>query len=414
MTQSLRRARPERAPDQSLPYGRHFIDDEDIDAVVAVLKSARLTTGPMVERFEAALRDVTGAPFAVVCANGTAALHLSAAALGLGPQSTVIVPSVTFAATANAARFTGARVRFVDVDPENGLMRPSDLEAALVHGKADAVFPVHFAGQTTDIEHIGAIARKHGLAVVEDACHALGSDYIAKGKEQPVGSGTHSDLTVFSFHAVKTVAMGEGGAVTTRNETLAQHLRQLRNHGAIRDPAGFEQTELGFDSAGCANPWYYELTELGFNYRASDIACALGAAQLKKLARFCALRRRLVEAYERALAPLAPAIRPIKRVPWCTPAWHLMAVLIDFTGLGIERGTVMARLAERGIGTQVHYVPLHMQPYYRKLRADWGDRTPLPGAEAYYSRCLALPLFVGMNESDVSRVVDTLAEVISL
>jgi UDP-4-amino-4,6-dideoxy-N-acetyl-beta-L-altrosamine transaminase len=395
-----------------LPYGRHCIDEDDIAAVAAVLKSARLTSGPAVERFEAALAAVTGAPFAVACASGTAALHLAMLALGLGPRSTVIVPAITFAATANAARYVGARVHFADVDPESGLMRPADLEAAL-HSlgrqRAQAALPVHLGGQVADPLALARIADRHGLKIVEDACHALGTSYVSDRSVVPVGACAHACLTAFSFHAVKTVAMGEGGALTTRDAALAARLKRLRNHGAARTSQEFTLETLAFDSKGRPNPWYYELGEIGFNYRASDIACALGESQLKKLARFVGERRRIVARYEGALAPLAPAIRPLARMPGCTPAWHLLTVLIDFARLGLERAELMARLDARGIGTQVHYIPLHLHPYYRRHRAEAGDKRPLPGAEAYYARALSLPLFVGMSECDVARVVDALA-----
>jgi UDP-4-amino-4,6-dideoxy-N-acetyl-beta-L-altrosamine transaminase len=407
--------RAEPAP--FLPYGRQCIDDNDIAAVVAVLKSARLTCGPAVERFEDSLAALTGATHAIACASGTAALHLAAMALGLDERSTVIVPAVTFAATANAARYVGAQVYFADVDPESGLMRPEDLEAALEslrRSRAHAVFPVHLGGQTADPPGIARLARAYGLVIVEDACHALGTIYAGGGRSVAAGSCAHSDITVFSFHAVKTVAMGEGGALTTGDAKLAARVKRLRNHGAEREAKGFTLERQAFDSEGRPNPWYYELAELGFNYRASDIACALGDSQLRKLSQFAAERRRLVALYELALAPLAPAIKPLLRMPGCVPAWHLFTVLIDFERFAVERAEVMARLKARGVGSQVHYIPLHLHPYYRRHRHGIHDTRPLPGAEAYYARALSLPLFVGMSDGDVARVVDALAASVGL
>jgi UDP-4-amino-4,6-dideoxy-N-acetyl-beta-L-altrosamine transaminase len=407
--------RAEPAP--FLPYGRQCIDEDDIAAVVAVLKSARLTCGPAVERFEASLAGITGATHAVACASGTAGLHLAAMALELDQRSTVIVPAVTFAATANAARYVGAQVYFADVDPESGLMRPEDLEAALEslrRGRAHAVFPVHLGGQVADPPGIARIARAYGLSIVEDACHALGTIYAGAGRSLAVGSCAHSDITAFSFHAVKTVAMGEGGALTTGDAELMARVKRLRNHGAEREAKGFTLESQAFDSEGRPNPWYYELFELGFNYRASDIACALGDSQLKKLSRFAAERRRLGALYELALAPFAPAIRPVLRMPGCVPTWHLFTVLIDFERYAVERAEVMARLQARRVGSQVHYIPLHLHPYYRRHRHDIHDNRPLLGAEAYYARALSLPLFVGMSESDVARVVDALAASVGL
>lgn len=391
-----------------LPYGRQIIDDDDIAAVTRVLKSDFLTTGPATEAFEEALTRQTGAEHAVSFSSGTAALHLAALALDLGPGDLVVVPTITFLATANAARYVGADVIFADVDPDSGLMEAGHLEAALAGAdgaKVKAVFPVHLAGQSPDLAAIGDVARRHGLRIVEDACHALGATYANEtGKACRVGACEHGELAAFSFHPVKTVAMGEGGALTTNDAALAARLRNLRNHGMIKATDRFVNTDMAFAADGSANPWYYEMQAPGFNFRASDIHCALGLSQLKKLERFVEIRRRLVESYDRKLAPLAPLVQPLGRVPGCRPGWHLYIALVDFGAAGVSRAEVMGQLREKGIGTQVHYIPVHQQPYYR----DRYGETNLPGAEAYYARCLSLPLFVGMDETDVDRVADAL------
>jgi len=395
-----------------LPYGRQAIDEADIAAVAAVLRSPYLTTGPAVGAFESALAETLDVPYAVSCANGTAALHLACLALGLGPGDAAIVPSITFVATANAARMTGAEIVFADVDPDSGLMGRGDFVAALARAEAAglrvrAVFPVHLAGQCCAMREIAEIARECGIAIVEDACHALGGGYDPGGTV-PVGSCHESDLTVFSFHPVKNVATGEGGAVATRDPALAGRLARLRSHGLVREPDLFQRAEMGFDPNGVANPWYYEMPEIGWNYRLSDIQAALGTSQLGKLGQFVAERSRLAALYDAALVPLAGAVVPIARNATCRSAWHLYAVLIDFAGLGLSRAALMRRLREGGVGTQVHYIPVHRQPYYRER---YGS-AELPGADRYYARTLSLPLFVGMTGREVEHVAATLAEAI--
>jgi UDP-4-amino-4,6-dideoxy-N-acetyl-beta-L-altrosamine transaminase len=398
-----------------LPYGRQLIEDEDIAAVVAVLRGDYLTTGPEVDRFEADLAAVVQARHAVACANGTAALHMAALALGLGPGDWVVVPTVTFLATANAARYVGAEVVFADVDPDTGLMTPEALEQALARvpadGNAKALFNVHLGGPVGDVEGIHAVARRHGLAIVDDASHALGTRYRdPSGAWNAVGSGAHADMTTFSFHPVKTVTMGEGGAVTTNDPGLAARLQAFRSHGMTRAPEEFTQADLAFDADGRPNPWYYEMPEPGFNYRATDMQCALGRSQLAKLARFAATRLALSRRYDELLADWAPVVAGLRKRDGLEPALHLHPVLIDFKRVGLDRAAVMNRLRGKGIGTQVHYIPVHLQPYYRQR---YGAAS-LPGADSYYARCLSLPLFAGMVEADVDRTVEALGDVLGI
>ncbi len=370
-------------------------------AVAAVLRSDYLTTGPTVEAFETALSSHVWADHSVVCSSGTAALHLAMLSLGLAKGDWAIVPSMTFAATANAVRYVGGEVIFADVDPDSGLMRPGDFEAALERAGAHhvrAVLPVHYAGQCADMPAIAEIAKSRNIAVIDDASHAIGTRYQGNGTEWSIGSCAHSSATIFSFHPVKTIAMGEGGAVTTKDNSFAQRLRRFRSHGIERNPAQF----VNQDAA--ENPWYYELVELGFNYRASDIQCALGLSQLGKLDRFVSRRSELVARYDSLITPLSPTVLPIGRVSGCTPAWHLYPVLIDYSTIGRSRDFLMNAMREQGIGTQVHYIPLHTQPYYN----DRYGELSLPGAEQFYERILSLPLYPQLTDSDQDRVVETL------
>jgi UDP-4-amino-4,6-dideoxy-N-acetyl-beta-L-altrosamine transaminase len=388
-----------------LPYGRQTIEADDIDEVVAALRSDYLTTGPRVDAFEQAFATVTGAAQAVACNSGTAALHLAALALDLIPGDAAIVPAMTFLATANVVRMCGAEVVFADVDPQTGLLTVDTFEAALARARASglrvrAVFPVHLNGQLCDRAAIAVVAEREGVTIVEDSCHALG---VAD-----VGAAEHGGFACFSTHPVKAIATGEGGVVTTADAGAAKRLRSLRSHGMIRDVAQFADRAAGVED-GRARPWYYEMQEIGWNYRMPDLLCALGISQLRKLARFHARRVELARAYDALLAPLAPDVMPVGRhdVPH---GWHLYAVRIDFARLGLSRMRLMQALTARGIGTQVHYIPVHRQPYYL---ARYGALS-LPGADAYYERCLSLPLFPSMKNDEVARVAAALASVCGL
>jgi len=394
-----------------LPYGRQTIEDDDVAAVVEALKADFLTTGPRVEAFEAAFAQTVGARHAIACSNGTTALHLAMAGLAVKRGEAVIVPAVTFVATANAARFQGAEVVFADVDPSSGLMTEGRLADAI--GRLDgrplaAVAPVHLMGHAVDLPAVRRLAEGQGAAVVEDACHALGTTMDFGGGPERVGDGRHSALACFSFHPVKTIATGEGGMVTTNDDALAARVRLLRSHGVTRDPAAFTAPDISLDADGAANPWANEMQALGFNYRLPDILCALGLSQLKKLPRFAARRRELAARYRDRLAPLAPLVRAAVVPATCDPAPHLFVALVDFEAAGTTRSAVMRALAANGVGTQVHYIPVHRQPYYR---ARYGE-LHLPGADAWYARALSLPLFPGMADDDPDRVVDALRAVL--
>jgi len=380
-----------------LPYGHQTIEPDDIEAVAAVLRSSHLTTGPAVDRFEEALAAQVSAGGAVAVMNGTAALHAACSVAGVGEGDEVIVPAITFLATANCARYLNAEPIFADVDPDTGLLIPEEVER-LGKGATRAVILVHLNGAPADMSAIRAAAERVGAIVIEDAAHALGA--VCEGG--PIGScGPHSAMAAFSFHPVKQITTGEGGAVTTNDPELLRGLQLFRNHGMVRDAGEFESESPG--------PWYYEQQLLGHNFRMTDMQAALGTSQLAKLGRFVARRRQLAARYDELFSALPGVAATIPRERRADCAYHLYSVSIDFEGLGVRRADVMDELQKRGIGTQVHYIPLPMQPYY----ANRGWRVEdFPGARRYYERTLSLPLFPSMEDGDVDRVVDCLSEVL--
>jgi perosamine synthetase len=372
---------------KALPYGRHELDDGDIAAVVEVLRSDWLTTGPKVAEFEQALADVAQARFAVAVSNGTAALHAIMAALEIGPGEEVIVPALTFAATANSVVYQGGTPVFADVEPDTLLVDPVSVEK-LVTPRTKAIVAVDYAGQTADYDALRAVADRHGLALVADACHSIGA--LDRGR----AAGSLADLSAFSFHPVKHVTTGEGGAITTDDPELARRLRTFRNHGIATDHR--ERAEAG--------AWFYEMVDLGFNYRLSDLQCALGISQLAKLPGWLERRQELASAYDRALAGL-PSVEPLRVRSGVSHAYHLYVVQVP------HRDEVFASLREAGIGANVHYVPVHLHPFYReRFGTGEGD---CPAAEAAYKRILTLPLFPAMTEEDVHRVVAALGEALA-
>lgn len=388
-----------------IPYGRHSIDQEDIKAVEAVLKGDWITCGPVVEDFENKLCEVTGSPYAVSCSNGTTALHMALLALRLQAGDVIVVPAITFLATANAARFIGADVVFADVDPDTGLMTAQTLQNAITKyknpSKIKIVINVHLNGQCEDLEAIYQVAKAHNLFVVEDAAHAIGTYYTNQnGQKYAIGSNPYSDLTTFSFHPLKTVAMGEGGAVTCKTSDIAHSLKLLRSHGMTRKKEDWECRDQGFVDMDTSNPWYYEMQNLGFNYRVSDINCALGLSQLHKIWKFKQTRHHIVERYD-YLFKNKDHISPIKKHSFSDTAWHLYVLKIDFKAIGQSRAQVMNNLSRQEIGTQVHYTPLYRQPYYQKLYG----LSLLPGAESYYDTCLSIPLYVGLKDKQQDVVI---------
>lgn len=400
---------------KNLPYGRQSIDEEDIAAVLDVLQSDFLTTGPTVEKFETQLADIVDAPYAVSCSSGTAALHLACLALNVSPTEAGIVPAITFVATANSLRYCGAEVHFADVDPETGLSGTKEFQQAFETSSSvppKYLIPVHLNGQCADPEAIWNTAQSHGLRVIEDACHALGADYATSdGKRHKIGACKHSDMAIFSFHPVKAIATGEGGAVTTRDPELYRRLMSYRNHGLERDKTYFTASDIGSPLAKDSNAaWYYELQALGLNYRLSDIHAALGHSQLKKLPRFLERRRNLAKSYDKLLSSFGPLLRPVAKSETSSHGYHLYAVLIDFEELKVNKEAIFQELAAQGIRVQVHYLPVPAQPYYFER---YGAAS-CENAWRYYRAVLSLPLFVGMENTDVEFVVERLTTALGL
>lgn len=382
-----------------IPYGRQTVAEEDIDAVVRVLRSERLTQGPEVDGFEHAIAQYCGAGQAVAVSSGTAALHIACLALGLGPGDVGWTVPNTFVASANCIRYCGAEVDFVDIRPEDGNIDPDALAEKLVRAEREGrlprvLIPVHFGGEPCDLERIASLAERFGFKVIEDACHAFGGRF----RDEPIGSGRFSDITVFSFHPIKTIATGEGGAAATNDSRLAARMRGLRTHGITRDPAEMEGEVDG--------PWHYQQQSLGWNYRLSDIHAALGRSQLKRADAFVCARRDLAARYDRLLGGLEVGVVPRERSP--DSACHLYVVSVP--GGPARRRAVFERMLAEGIGVNVHYIPVHLQPYYRRLGFGDGD---FPGAEGHYRAALTLPLFVSLTEPEQDRVVRALATALS-
>ena len=384
-----------------IPYGRQSLDQADIDAVVEVLESDWLTQGPTIERFEAAMAERCEAGFGVAVCNATAALHIACLAAGLGEGDWLWTSPNTFLASANCGRYCGADVNFVDIDPLTWNLDVNALEHKLENAEREGKLPkvlvaVAFSGQSCDMRAIAELSRRYGFVVIEDASHAVGASYAGR----PVGCGEYADMTVFSFHPVKIVTTGEGGLVLTNSPERAEHLRRLRSHGMTRDPVQMDAPSHG--------PWYYQQVELGFNYRITDMQAALGLSQLNKLDGFLTRRRQLVARYQALLADL-PLTLPTPQ-PEAESAWHLYVVRLQTERLQHSHRQIFEGLRAAGIGVNVHYIPVHLQPYYRDLGFAAGD---FPQAEAYYAQAISLPLFPAMTDEQQDFVVDQLRRLLN-
>jgi perosamine synthetase len=372
----------------SLPYGRQWIDDEDVRAVVDVLTSDFLTTGPKVEEFEKALCSYAGAGFASAVNSGTSALHAAYFAAGLKPGDEIVTSPLTFAATANAALYLGATVRFVDVDPETGLIDPALLGEAVLE-KSKLIVPIDFAGHPADYDVINDIAVELGAKVVADAAHSLGASY--KGRQV----GTLCDATALSMHPVKPITTAEGGAVLTNDAVLGARAAMFRSHGITRDPSVMLRNE---------GPWWYEQHDLGFNYRLTDLQCALGIAQMHKLDSFIARRRAIAKRYAEALAGTVLGLP--REMPGAESGWHLYIVRAPDAS---RRKAFFERLRSLGLGVQVHYIPVYWHPYYQELGYHKGL---CPNAEDFYSRCVSLPLYPKMTNDDVDSSIERVLQAV--
>lgn len=387
-----------------IPYGRQHIDERDVTAVVEVLRGGHLTQGPMIDAFEEKIRTYVGAKYAVAMSSGTAALHLAAIAAGVGPGNSLVTSPITFVASSNAALYAGGSALFADVDPATVNMSPDSLRDTLKkHRNVRAVTPVHFAGLPCDMAAITPEAEKAGAVVIEDAAHALGATYPDGSR---VGNGRYSSMTMFSFHPVKAIAAGEGGMITTNDEKIYRQLLRLRSHGINKLDDPFQVPEQAVEG-GVRNPWYYEMQELGYHYRITDIQCALAIAQFGRLDEFLARRLKLVQAYDAAFAGMAH----------CRPAQgsrdrsghHIYVLRIDFKAAGTTRAKLMGDLKARGIITQVHYIPVPAQPYYRGL----GHKLELyPNAAKYYDEALTIPLYFDLTDEQQGQVIAAIKELV--
>lgn len=379
-----------------IPYGRQDITEADIAAVVNVLQSDWLTQGPVVPRFEQAVVDKTGARYAVAVNSATSALHIACLALDLGPGDWLWTSPNTFVASANCGLYCGAKIDFVDIDPRTYNMSPIGLEQKLIEAERlgllpKIVIPVDFAGQSCDMEGIHALSLRYGFKIIEDASHAIGGRY----KDRAIGSCQWSDITVFSFHPVKIITTGEGGMALTNDSELVNRMQLLRSHGITRD-----KQRMQGESPGA---WYYEQIELGLNYRMTDIQAALGLSQLERLDQYVAQRQYIASVYDRALDGL-PVTRPFQNHDTYS-AYHLYVIQVDKQQTTLDRNALFGELRDAGIGVNVHYIPVHMQPYYQTLGFSVGD---FPESERYYANTLSIPIYAKLTDDDQIKVIDAI------
>ena len=398
-----------------IPYGKHYIDEDDIQSVVDVLRHGALTQGPKIAEFENKVADYVGAKYAVAVANGTAALHLACMALELGEGDEVITSPNTFVATSNSVLYVGAKPIFIDIDKRTLNIDSLQIEKTVLDSKnVKAIFPVHFAGLPCDMEKIGQLSDKYNLAVVEDASHALGATYSNGNK---VGNCQYSDMTCFSFHPVKGIASGEGGMITTNNPDIHRKLNMLRSHGITKGNFEFpgishaDNSLIDKENAlenGSLKRWYYEMQHLGFNYRITDIQCALAVSQMDKIDLFLEARRSMAKFYDQAFSEVQN-VTPMQAHGRDNSSHHIYVVNINFDKIGLTRHQLMTRLAERGVGSQVHYIPVVTQPYYQ----DRGySIDQYPEIKAYYQNALSIPLYYGLSSVEQRIVIASIKEVL--
>ena len=398
-----------------IPYGKHHIDEDDIQAVVDVLRHGMLTQGPKVAEFENKMSNYVGSKYAVAVSNGTAALHLACMALGLGKGDEVITSPNTFVATSNSVLYVGAKPVFVDIDEQTLNIDIDKLEQTINNSNSiKAIFPVHFAGLACDMKKIKELADKYNLAIVEDAAHAIGATYINGNK---VGDCQYSNMTIFSFHPVKGIAAGEGGVITTNDEELYHKLTLLRSHGITKGNFEFpgisksDNLLINKDEAlenGELKRWYYEMQYLGYNYRITDIQCALAISQMDKIDLFLDARRSMVKVYDKAFKDI-PNITPLQSCGRDNSSHHIYVVSIDFYKVGVTRHQFMKKLAEQGVGSQVHYIPVVSQPYYQELGYKIQQYSI---TDAYYQSTLSIPLYYGLSDVDQRLVTSSIRKLL--
>ena len=388
-----------------IPYGKHHIDNEDIEAVVSVLKSGQITQGPKIEEFESEIAKYVGAKYAVAVSSGTAALHLAGAVSNLGPNNALITSPITFVASANAAFYNRSQVIFADIDLKSINISADSLKTAVKSNpKIKVVMPIHFAGLPCEMEAIKNISDKNNLTIVEDAAHALGATY---DNGEKVGSCCYSDMTIFSFHPVKSIAAGEGGMITTNDEKIYRKLIRLRSHGINKLDDPYELKEQS-NTNKINNPWYYEVQELGFHYRINDIQCALALSQLKKIDKFISKRMTIVKKYDDEFSTMKN-IKPFQNLGRKLSSHHLYVVNIDFNSIGKSRAELMHELRDKDIICQVHYIPLPMHPYFRNLGFIPEE---YPNSLNYYNNCLSIPLFYDLTDIQQDYVIEIFKELV--
>jgi len=383
-----------------IPYGKQDINQHDIDAVIDVLKSDFLTQGPQVPLFEAAINRTVNSQYAVAVNSATSALHIACLALGVGKGDIVWTSPITFVASANCALYCGASIDFVDIDEHTYNLSPIELEKKLKLAKQQnklpkVVIPVHLAGQSCDMQKIHQLSIEYGFKIIEDAAHAIGGSY----KDKPIGNCQYSDITVFSFHPVKIITTAEGGVATTNNPKLADTMQQLRSHGITRDESLMTEPSHG--------DWYYQQLELGFNYRMSELHAALGVNQLKRLTQFVAKRKKIAEIYNQQLSK-QPIILP-KQLVKTESSWHLYIIQLELDNIDKTHQQVFSELRKSGIGVNLHYIPVYLQPYFQNLGFKKGD---FPLAEKYYSQSISIPVYAQLTAEMQIKVIETLKQVL--
>jgi UDP-4-amino-4,6-dideoxy-N-acetyl-beta-L-altrosamine transaminase len=388
-----------------LPYSRQEIDDNDILSVKKVLKSDFITQGPEIINFEKNFAKYTGAKYAVSCATGTAALHLSCLALGINQKHNILTSPITFVASANCGEFVGAKTHFADIDFDNYCLSPKHLEIKLKKKKIDLVIVVHMCGHSAEMREIYKLKKKYKFFLIEDACHALGGKYNNK----KVGSCYYSDISTFSFHPVKPITTGEGGMITTNNKNIYEKLLIYRTHGIHKNSKKFLNKDMAFDNNGDPNRWFYEMTNLGYNYRITDLQASLGNSQLKKLDRFTVKRNKIAKMYNFGLKSNKFIKTPDLRKD-VKHAYHLYTILIDFKSINKSRNQLMKELGEVKIGTQVLYIPVFLQPYYRK-KYNY-KKTDFKNSIKYYEQALSIPIFNSLRKSEIFYVINKLNQII--
>ncbi len=389
-----------------LPYSRQSIDKVDIKKITNVLKSDFITQGPNIFDFEKDFAKYVGAKYAVACATGTAALHLSCLALGINKKSRILTSAVTFVASANCAEFLGANVDFVDIDKNTYCINVNELEKKLKQKKIDLVIPVHLCGHSSEMAKIHRLKKKYNFHIIEDSCHALGGKY----NNFKVGSCKYSDISTFSFHPVKPITTAEGGMITTNDETIYQKLLLYRTHGIHKNPLKFKNKNLAFDENNQPNRWYYEMDVLGFNYRITDLQAALGKSQLKRINLFTKKRNQIANIYNKNFKNLKNLKIPFKSKK-VLHAYHLYTILVDFKKINLSKNKFMKFLFECGIGSQVLYIPVFLQPYYKRKYNYRPNKFPV--SMKYYEQALSIPIFYSLKKTEQNLVIKKIKELLS-